>query len=121
MNHEEQLRRIEEDFPLVEIIAQGDGWWLQLAEITLPPGWTPPVSRIAVEISAGFPEVKPDGFWIEPGLQAPPGFPPAPAGGEARHGATWAKVCYQVQAWDPQRETYWRYVKAMLRYFVEAT
>ncbi len=117
---EEQFERLKEDFPSASIQQQGEGHWLEVDGVGLPSGWNPPQCRIAVDIPASFPTAKPDGFWLEPGLTAPAGFPAPPGSGEPRCGRVWAKVCYQPQAWDPARENFWRYVKAMLRYFAEA-
>lgn len=117
---EEQFERVKQDFPDATIRQHGEGHWVEVDSLPLPDGWKPSESRIAIEIPPGFSGTKPEGFWLEPGLGAPPGFPVPPTGGETRYDRIWVKVCYQPQAWDPTRENLWRYVKAMLRYFAEA-
>lgn len=120
MDWEEQIARVREDFPQVAVVELAGGMrWVELDDLEIPPGWSPARSRIAMEVPADFPQSKPNGFFVEPGLAAPPGFPQPPANGEQRHGKSWAQVCYQPQTWVPERETLWRYIKAMLRWFAE--
>lgn len=120
MDWEEQIARVREDFPQVAVVELAGGMrWVELDDLEIPPGWSPARSRIAMEVPADFPQSKPNGFFVEPGLAAPSGFPQPPANGEQRHGKSWAQVCYQPQTWVPERETLWRYIKAMLRWFAE--
>ncbi len=120
MNWEEQIARVRADFPQVAVVELPDGIrWVELDDLEIPPGWSLPRSRIAIEVPADFPQSKPNGFFVEPGLAAPPGFPPPPPSGEEQHGKNWAHVCYQPQTWVLERDTLWRYIKAMLRWFAE--
>jgi hypothetical protein len=121
MDWENEIARVREDFPQVAVVELPGGMrWVELDDLEIPPGWSPARSRIAVEVPADFPEGKPNGFFVEPGLAAPAGFPQPPPTGEGRHGKSWAPVCYQPQIWVPERETLWRYIKAMMRWFAEA-
>lgn len=93
-----------------------DGRWVSV-EATLPPGWQGQDPRIAAAVPLNFPEAKPDGFWITCPTVQPNGGQMGPQREEG--GRQWAKVCWQVQVWDPARERLWRYMKAMERWFVE--
>ena len=120
MSLDEEVARVGADFPHVTVIEQPPGTrWIEIDDLELPPGWNPSRSRIAIEVPPDFPQSKPNGLFVEPGLTAPSGFPPPPPTGDQRHGKSWAQVCYQPQTWMPERENLWRYVKAMLRWFAD--
>ncbi len=93
-----------------------EGKWVSV-EATLPTGWQGQDPRIAAAVSLNFPETKPDGFWVTCPTVQPNGGQLGPAREE--EGRQWAKICWQVQVWDPGRERLWRYLKAMERWFVE--
>jgi len=122
MSWDEEAERVRAAYPRVTVVEQPVGTrWVEIGDLELPSGWDPPRSRIAIEVPSDFPQTKPNGFFVEPGLTAPPGFPTPPPSGEERQGKNWAHVCYQHQTWVPERENLWRYIKAMLRWFAEAT
>lgn len=118
---EEQVDRLRQDFPdsVVRSLPDG-GWWVEIGNVPTAPGWSSSTTRIAVLVPPNFPTGKPDGFWLDPELKAATGREPGNrSAAESREGKPWAKICWQVSNWDPARETLRRYVKAMLRRFVE--
>lgn len=103
-------------YPSINAEDVPEGRWISVG-VKLPAGFAGADPRIAVIVPGGFPMGKPNGFWLDAGITLPNGsHGPAQRQQEDRQ---WGQVCWQVVTWDPARETLWRYLKAMERWFVE--
>jgi len=68
-------------------------------------------------LPANFPEVKPNGFHADPDLNLAVGD--IGGGHQDIAGQRWRFFCWQVQTWDPARDTLWKYIKAMSLRFLD--
>ena len=82
-----------------------EGEWVSVAT-SLSVGWQGEDPRIAAAVALDFPVTKPDGFWVTCPIIQPSGGQLGP--GREEEDRQWTKVCWQIQAWDPQREHLWR-------------
>jgi hypothetical protein len=111
---EEEIEALDGRYQNVRSHAGPEGRWVSV-ETTLPDGWQAEDPRLAVAVPPNFPDGRPDGFWVTTPLVQPNGGQLGPQREE--EGRSWAKLCWQVQVWDPAREHLWRYLKAMERWF----
>lgn len=115
---QDQFARVLQDFPDAALTEQPDGSvHLEVRSVPLPSGWNTEVSSILVVLPGTFPDARPSGFYAPNDLN----FAVGDVGGGQHDvaGRRWRHFCWQVQTWDPARDTLWKYVKAMLLRFHE--
>jgi hypothetical protein len=113
---QQEIQGVQGRYPEVRSHDVPEGTWVSVG-VALREGWHGQNPRIAVAVPSAFPEAKPDGFWVTTPLVQPNGGQLGLQREE--EGRSWAKLCWQVQLWDPAREHLWRYLKAMERWFTE--
>jgi hypothetical protein len=113
-----QFARVRQDFPEATLTEQPDGnVHLEVRGVRLPPGWNKEVASILIIVPANFPNSRPDGLYADADLNLSSGQ--VSAGRAEVAGRPWLRFCWQVQTWDPARDTLWKYVKAMLLRFLD--
>lgn len=113
-----QFAHVHQDFPSATLMEQPDGnVHLEVRGVRLPSGWNKETVSILVIVPADFPDSRPDGFYADVDLNLAAGQVGASRTEVA--GRPWLKFCWQVQTWDPGRDTLWKYVKAMLLRFLD--
>ncbi len=115
-----QVDRLGEDYPLVDLRPQTDGaMHVIVGPVCLGPGWNRSESRVLIVLPLGYPQVRPSGFFAEPGILLETGKAPSGSGCQQVREENWTYFCWQPANWDHDRETLWRYVKFCERRFAE--
>lgn len=113
---EQQLQRLQREFPNARLEARADGSFLVvIPEVPLPQGWNKERTTIIFHAPVGYPAAKPDCFWADADLRlaggAPPkntGFQPPPTGAEPKLWFSW-----HTESWNPNRDSLVSYLKAI--------
>lgn len=100
-----QIDRVRQDYPELVVAPQPDGSIdLELPGFELPPGWTKPQTSVMVSIPVGYPDNKPQGFFIDPDLQLASGQAVGLSGPQVRGDHNWNYFCWNSAEWDPHRD-----------------
>lgn len=115
------IAKLREEFGDVEITPTPDGGLhVLLASVRLPGGWSKDHTQMLIVVPPGYPEQRPSGFFAENTLTLAEGGQPRGTGINEITGRQWLYFCWQPEAWSPQRDTLWKYVKLMTERFQEA-
>lgn len=117
---QDQLERVNADFPGTEAIQRPDGTIrVTVPEVLVSPGWNKIRTRILILLPVGYPQAKPNGFAAEPDLRVNGGQMPGGSGQQTIDGESWLQFCWQPATWEYARDTLWRYVKFCQARFAE--
>lgn len=115
-----QFARVLQDFPEATLAEQPDGSvHVEVRGVQLPPGWNKEKTSILVILPPDFPNGRPAGVHADADLKLATGQVPGNSGHKDVAGRPWLYFCWQIQTWDPARDTLWKYVKAMLLRFLD--
>lgn len=119
----DQIRRVRRDYPGLAVTKQADGSIdLEIASFQLPPGWTETETAVMVSVPVGYPDSKPQGFFVDTDLGlASRSQAGGLSGPQDRNGRSWNYFCWNSESWNPHRDGLWKYFKIMLSRFEDLT
>lgn len=112
----EQIERVRQDYPNLIVTQRQDGIIdLEIPAFELPAGWTKAQTSVLVTVPVGYPDNKPQGFFVDSDLQLASGQQAGGlSGAQMINGRNWNAFCWNSAEWNPQTDGLRKYVKIML-------
>jgi hypothetical protein len=99
----QQFERAKQDFPNLQATEQPDGSIeLIIDDLVIPQHWGRENVSILTILPVGYPQAAPNGFQAK------------------LDGQNWSGICYRPQTWDSSRDSLWKWIKLIERYFEES-
>jgi hypothetical protein len=84
---------------------------LVVPDVPLPPGWSKGAITVRILVPAGYPQVKPDCFYVDHDLRLATGTEPANGNIQSVFGSQYRWFSWHIASWDPVSGSLDQYVR----------